>query len=166
MIIWTYHDDLQKWIEEKNPFATIARIIDDTWNKQILIATTGAHDEYESIISTLKIIRKSKQGLHIIIGIAHPTAESVHDFLEHGASEVWAVNIGGQGVKRKYDLRDTLTIRKNVCPALHIKDGDPIELSVCGKRNNRLILVMHHFKKWCLADYNTCPYWLGKMNDC
>ena len=166
LILWTYHDEHQDWVEEKNLFDAIERIIDTSWKRQVLIATTGSPNDFKTVISTLKIIRRFKDNVHVIVGMAHPTTEYVHDLLEHGANEIWAVNSADRGFKREFDLSDSLTINKKVCPALHIKSGDPIELSVCGKRNNRLILVMHHFKKWCLADYTTCPHWLGTNNDC
>jgi hypothetical protein len=167
MVLWVYKKYLQEWEEQKNVFFTLSKIIEPTWNDDVLISSDNVSKDHETITSMIDIIRHAQKEITLIIGIPHPTKEFFNRCMQRGASEVWAIN-DSTGTERTYTTNNSkLPIKtgETICPALHVKDGDPIELSVCGKRNNRLILVMHHFRQWCRANYMECPHWQGKTSD-
>lgn len=163
LAIWIYQEENLDWRMQQDPFVALAVIVDEAFDGQVLITSQYPDSDRERIVSILRIIRAHRNDLTIIVGTPHPTIELNKLFMENGASNVWATNTiyPAAAEDARIDLSEKIPLNRAICPALHLKKGDPIELSVCGKRNDRLILVMSTFKKWCLADYESCPYWRG-----
>lgn len=168
MTFWMYEEARREWHEKENVLVALAIAFRPEWRGQILLTSQQPSTEKEVVCATLEIIRRVRNDLPVIVGTPHPTIRLAEEFRNSGATELWAVNLGHAGVAARpaLEFADRMSINQPICPALHIREGEPLELSVCGKRGNRLILVMGHFRKWCLSNYQTCPYWRRECNDC
>jgi hypothetical protein len=152
------------WAEHDNQIEALALVLGGEWRGEVLLTSTAPSQERDSLCCALRIICKAGNNIPVFVGMPDPTRELVSLFRENGADDVWAVSVSrGTGPSAcAADPSNSLSVTDPVCPALRMLEASPVELSVCGKRNNRLILVMRHFREWCLADYESCPYWRGE----
>ncbi|MFP4162601.1 MAG: hypothetical protein ACLFQB_06345 [Chitinispirillaceae bacterium] len=142
----------------------LSTILETGWKGPLLVTSEHPESEKMDLCSVVRIIKKLQHDTEVIIGVTCPTAEIADIFKHAGANEIRAVSLRYTSASKGF-IRGELAVKLNVCPALQLKKEDPAELSVCGKRNGRLILVMRHYREWCLSDFQSCPYWLGTFDE-
>lgn len=163
MDLWTYDTSCDTWVHHNNKLLAIEAIVESAHAPLVLITSDRAAAERDTICAVLKILRRCGENVRVTVGLPHPTIQLLDAFKACGASDIWAIalNRGSGPDGTQVVIHDRIPTDRTVCPALHVHEGHPVELSVCGKRNNRLILVMDHLKRWCLSDYIICPHWRG-----
>lgn len=140
----------------------LGTLLESGWRGPLLVTSEQPASEKTDLCSVVRIIKKLQHDTEVIVGITCPTAEIAAVFKDAGADEIRAVSLRYTPPSKGH-IRGELAVKLNVCPALKLKKEDPEELSVCERRNGRLILVMRHYRKWCLSDFHSCPHWLGNI---
>jgi hypothetical protein len=52
-----------------------------------------------------------------------------------------------------------------ICPLLHLKGEEGVELSVCGAHANRMLVAATQMARWCMADHRYCPHKIRSLKE-
>lgn len=164
MKIWTRDQEDKQWQKRPNAFVALSAILDGHIHGDILLTSGRPVQDQDTLCAVLRIVKRQRPELHVFVGMPHPTAEIVGALRESRADSVWAVGLShvDKFTGTELDPAERLIVGRSICPALHIHQGRRTDMSVCGKRKDRLVLTMEYFRKWCLAEYESCPYWRGE----
>ena len=94
------------------------------------------------------------------VGIAtpHPTSDWLKEAFLAGA-EYLVVTPPGPSKRWKNDVLAEHHHLEECCPGLHQRVRHNQPMSVCGCHDDRMVLSDHHFSRWCVGNFSSCPYW-------
>lgn len=158
MKLWIFNEQSKEW-EKDYPLLEALKIclLEDFYGMAFLISKSEPKQQ-TSLTSILEILKRFKPSMHVSVRVSYPTKKLIEELRECGADAIQVYD----GTSDRFldtDINDEngLTVSCPVCPALRMKNGNSVVLSVCGKRNDRLIPA----RKWRLSDYSECPNWKG-----
>jgi|GEM_PF-1608538 len=130
---------------------------------EILVVGLGASD-HEQLIASIRLARRLATGpLEVVAAGAHPTQSWFESVQKAGADLALVVSWPEPGRwSQEPPLRDVAELGGAICPELHARHEQDVTLSVCGRHRDRMVLVRHHFDRWCLANKEDCPHWQGE----
>jgi len=129
---------------------------------QVLVIGSDPADD-EQLLAAIRLTRRLAGGpVTLIAGSEHPSACWCDSVRNAGADRTLLVSRPKERCWNKQPpLEDGAEIGPGICPALHVHHEHDVTLSVCGRCQDRMVLVRHHFDRWCLAAKEECPHWRG-----
>ncbi|MBF0165923.1 MAG: hypothetical protein HQM01_15705 [Magnetococcales bacterium] len=120
--------------------------------------------EMDELRALVEVIHDYGQGGEVVAATAHPDSTWRQRLHDQGVTRFWAVapeDAGGSG--RPLDPTRFIEIRAEaICPLLHTLEHASGSYSVCGGQEDRMVLAMHHLRKWCVTRPHVCP-WRGDI---
>lgn len=121
-------------------------------------------DDDEQLFAVVRLACRLATGpLEVVAGIVHPSALWLESVRQAGADRAFLVP-PPKNCRRleKPPLDDVVELSDGICPELHVKHGEDVSLSVCGRHKDRMVLARQHFDRWCFGKKEQCPHWHGE----
>lgn len=160
MEMWTQSTD-GRWKRWGHPGAGLDAIASSASGPAVVVViATGPADD-EQLVATIRLTRHVTTGpVRVIAASEHPSPDWVESVRRAGADlTLFAPRPDRSLFRCGPALQDTIELGGGICPALHACTQDEATLSVCGRRNDKMVLARHHFERWCFAAKEDCPHW-------
>lgn len=163
MKIWTRQADGGDWRPWSHPELGLEAVAGASPRvAAILVVGLGPPDD-APLLASIRLARRLAAGpLEVVAASAHPTLRWVESVRQAGADLALLVNPPAQDRwSRKLPLDGAVALCGAICPALHAQHEQDLTLSLCGRRQDRMLLARHHLERWCLAAKEACPHYRG-----
>lgn len=128
----------------------------------VLLVSDRPDEEIESLLATVGLVRQlAGKDVSIVVASPHPSEEWLGPLKECGIDHVWVIDRSTRPKADRLDGPGKLEAPRAICPALHVRTGERLTLSVCGRHGDRMVLARHHLERWCLGRNEDCPHWRG-----
>ncbi|MBF0192035.1 MAG: hypothetical protein HQL99_12975 [Magnetococcales bacterium] len=136
-------------------------------DSHVILYSDNPEQERDEWIAVLDLLQGSANGKPVVVAATpYPTVAWQEWMTALGFDHLWvsAERLDG---RRDSDQIQFFALENGLCPLLHIR-SDPSSgqraASVCGACEDRMVLAIHHLRRWCMAEPNVCPWKSGERS--
>lgn len=156
MRIWTQDESGTGWRAWPDALSGLADLTPG-WDGPVLLVSEAPHHELSELLATVRLVRRLCAHATVIAGSRHPERDWMAALHDAGVDRFW--RLAGQPPRQRGSFDGYIEAQaERVCPALHTRSEDGVTVSVCGLRNDRLVLPQRRLERHCLGDHERCPY--------
>ncbi|MBF0272134.1 MAG: hypothetical protein HQL98_08745 [Magnetococcales bacterium] len=136
-------------------------------DSQVILYSDDPEQENNELLAVLETLKEyARCNPEIVTATPYPTAEWQKRMTIAGFDRLW---IASERLGRMKDPNQAqfFALEHPLCPFLHTRSdpSEQVSAPVCGVCDDRMVLAIHHLRKWCMTDPTPCPWKSGEKSN-
>ncbi|MBF0213515.1 MAG: hypothetical protein HQM00_08120 [Magnetococcales bacterium] len=135
-------------------------------DSQIILHSDNPEQEQDELIAVLDLLKEyATEKPMVATSTPYPTVVWQERMAALGFAHLWVASERLDG-RRDPDPLQFFALERGLCPLLHIRSdlSGQRAASVCGACDDRMVLAIHHLRRWCMTEPNVCPWKSGERS--